>query len=199
MVRNEKMKFTGDFLREFVWREVPLRISTVTPEHKQHIADGLQYMSPESIRNRFLGSKRAFTDKELNYLTVLDGWNHFALGVEEREGKRRGVAIVRFVRSSEHAEEAEIAITIIDEYQRRGLGTFLLYLIVLSAIERGISRLSFTFLPSNEAILRLISKLGLPIRGHSEPDFVQRYLELKNVDQNEIRRHIDQLVPKISL
>lgn len=154
-------------------------------------------MSPESIRNRFLGSKRDFSEQELQYLTVLDGWNHYAFGIEELNDRKRGVAIVRLVRSSHSEKEAEVAITIIDDYQRLGLGTLLLNTIILAALEREIEKLSFTFLPQNDAIVRLISRAGIPIPGAQDQDYVQLFLDIKNFDVEEIKARLQPTLPVI--
>lgn len=155
-------------------------------------------MSPESIRNRFLGSKREFSDQELQYLTTLDGWNHYAIGLEERDGQKRGVAIVRLVRASHDIHEAEVAVTIIDEFQRKGLGELLIDLIILAAVERDIERLSFTFLPVNDGIIKLIHRIGAPYPGPQNQDYMQLFLDLSKIDQNEIKRKLSETFPGIS-
>ena len=153
-------------------------------------------MSAESIRNRFMGSKKDFTEKELDYLTSFDGINHYALGVEEDEGTHRGVAVIRMVRSELNPKEAEVAITIIDEYQKMGLGSFLLDLLYLAARERNIDSFSFTFLPTNEGIERLIRKKGVSkfVRGH---DTVQMIQSLNDVDESTVRARVRSILPAI--
>jgi GNAT superfamily N-acetyltransferase len=183
--------FTPDLQMDFDWKEkFHLRAGSVRPHNRKQISEGLRDMSPETIRNRFLGSKREFSEKELQYLTVLDGWNHYALGIEEREGKKRGVGIVRLVRSSHSETEGEIAITIIDEYHRLGLGSFLMDLIILAASERKFETLSFTFLPQNEAIQKLIHRVGTPIMGPQNKDYVQMFLDLKMINVEEVRARL---------
>lgn len=190
--------FTPEIKIDFDWRnKFHLRAGSVRPQNKKQIADGLRDMSPESIRNRFLGSKRAFTDKELQYLTVLDGWNHYAIGIEERENLKRGVAIIRLVRSSHSETEGEVAITIIDEYQKQGLGSFLMDLIILAAIERNFETLSFTFLPQNEAIVKLITRAGIPVPGMHSKDYVQLFLNLKTVNVSELIGRLSPVLPSI--
>lgn len=154
-------------------------------------------MSPESIRYRFLGSKKEFTEKELEYLTVLDGWNHYAVGILERNEPKRGVAIIRLVRSSENPSEAEVAITIIDDYQRKGLGTFLMNLILLAARERNIDQLSFTFLPQNEGIINLIERLGPPVTKEFTHYYVQLSMDIRQLDIEEIKSRLVKCLPVI--
>lgn len=194
---SQDLFFTPEFSSEFEWNSFHFRVGSVRPHNKKQISDGLRDMSPETIRYRFLGSKRDFSERELQYLTVLDGWNHYAIGIEEREKLKRGVGIVRMVRSSHSETEAEIAITIIDEYQKMGLGTFFLDLIMLAALERKIETLSFTFLPQNEAIAKLINRAGIPIPGLHNQDYVQLFLDLRTVDVNGIKTRLAKTLPSI--
>ena len=189
--------FSPDFSIPFCWQGKHLRVGSVLPHNKKQISEGLRDMSPESIRNRFLGSKRDFSEKELEYLTTLDGWNHYAIGIEERDLKK-GVAIIRLVRSSHSETEAEVAITIIDKYQKKGLGTFLMNLIFLAASERNIERLSFTFLPGNEGILKLIQKAGIPLPGPHTHDYVQMFIEMKSLDLQMIKETLSQTLPEMT-
>lgn len=190
--------FTPDIKMDFDWKgKYHLRAGSVQPHNKKQISEGLRDMSPESIRNRFLGSKREFSEQELQYLTTLDGWNHYAFGIEEREQSRRGVGLIRLVRSSHSETEAEIAITIIDQYQKLGLGSFLLNIIILAALERKIETLSFTFLPQNDAIVKLVKKAGIPIPGPHSHDYVQLFLDLKKMDVEQIKSQLDSTLPAI--
>lgn len=191
-----ELTFHPGFRRTFELRGIKFNIASLTPTDRTQIQAGLKFMSHETIRNRFMGSKKEFTEKELDYFTSLDGLNHYALGVEEAEGQRRGVAVIRMVRSGTVSTEAEVAITIIDEYQRMGLGSLLLDLLYLAARERGIETFSFTFLPTNEGIVKLIRKKGAPslLRGH---DSVRMLLKLDDVKENELRARVKPVLPQI--
>ncbi len=193
---TDKMIFHPEFRQSFELKGIKFNVASLTPADRANIRSGLKYMSAESIRNRFMGSKRDFTEKELDYLTSLDGINHYALGVEEANDPHRGVAVIRMVRSESNKSEAEVAITIIDDYQRIGLGSLLLDILYFAALERGISHFSFTFLPNNEGIIRLIEKKGIPkiIRSH---DSVKMTLSLSNMDQTAIRNRVQSVLPVI--
>ena len=76
-------------------------------------------------RRRFLTGKDRLSPAELSYFTEVDHHDHEALGaLSQRDG--RGVGIARYIRSAEDPQAAEIAVTIVDEFHRRGLGTELL-------------------------------------------------------------------------
>jgi GNAT superfamily N-acetyltransferase len=191
--------FAPDFTQDFDWKDqLHLRFGSVQPHNQQQIADGLRDLSPESIRNRFLGQKKEYTSKELHYFTHLDGVNHYALGLEERDGKQRGIAIIRLVRSSENPKDAEVAITIIDEFQRMGLGTLLLDMAILAAKERSLERLSFTFLPQNLGIIKLIHSVGIPQVGETHKDYNHLYLVLKEFSSQDVVSRWAEILPGLA-
>lgn len=193
---KQELIFHPEWRRVFELRGKKFNIASLAPADRTQIQAGLKFMSHETIRNRFMGSKKEFTEKELDYLTSLDGWNHYALGVEEKDGAHRGVAVIRMVRSEANPGEAEIAITIIDEYQRIGLGSLLLDLIFIAANEREIERFSFTFLPQNDGIIRLISKKGIPLAERSH-DSVRMILTSDQIDVNGLRMRVQSVLPGI--
>ena len=72
---------------------------------------------------RFLtGNKNELSPAELRYFTEIDHHDHEALGAVDR-ANGRGVGVARYVRSLEDSQTAELAVTVVDEWQGRGLGT----------------------------------------------------------------------------
>jgi len=69
-----------------------------------------------------LGASGDLTADELDYLTELDGVDHFALGAlaTDAEGQAQGVGVARFVRFGDETDSAEPTVAIVDEYQGRG-------------------------------------------------------------------------------
>ena len=190
--------FDSNFRQDLEWRgSSQIRLGSVHPTNRDQISRSLKDLSNESIRNRFLGSKKEFSATELEYLSNLDGTDHYAIGIEEREKSFRGIAIARMVRSASDSAEAEIAITIIDDYQSIGLGTILMRMIVLAASERSIRQLSFTFLPQNEGIIKLINKIGPVTKGTSAMDYVQYFIDLQKVNLQEIKYQLAPYLPSI--
>lgn len=172
------MLLNREFRREFDWRGKRLRVGFLLPESRTKISAGLAFMSKESIRHRFFGIKNGFSEKELKHLTEIDGYHHFALGLEEVDAPERGIGVMRMVRNDLHHEEAELALLLIDDYQRQGLGEFFIKLGLIAAKERGITTLRFTFLPDNEGIRRLIKKFGTPEQEQTAYDEVTFKLKL---------------------
>ena len=111
------------------------------------LADGFARLSAESRRLRFLMSKSSLTPEELCYFTEIDHHDHEALcALNPVDG--RGLGVARYIRHAEDPVGAEVAVTVIDEWQCRGLGTELLNRLADRARQEGI--LHFTALVSSE-------------------------------------------------
>jgi GNAT superfamily N-acetyltransferase len=127
-----------------------------------------------------MGVRNTFTEDELRYLCEVDGMDHFAMGavVENVHGAQEGVAIARFVRSRDFPDVAEPAITIIDDYQGKGLGRKLLRRLITAARERGVERFHTEFLRSNEKTAQLLDDYENSSIIHEEGDVVTVEFEL---------------------
>jgi GNAT superfamily N-acetyltransferase len=126
---------------------------------RQLIIDGFQYLSPYSIRQRFLGQKKGFTDNELSYLTEVDNTNHVAIGaVAHYKGKDTGVGIARFVRSLSKGNQAEFAILVIDPFQGVGLGKILFEALIAEAKRCEINILTGTIESGNHRLYNLLGQ-----------------------------------------
>src|ERR1700758_3110348 len=100
---------------------------------------------------RFLTPKKELSPAELRYFTDVDHHDHEALGaLDHADG--RGVGVARYVRDTEDPQAAEIAVTIIDDWQGRGLGTELLAQLSDRARQEGICRFTATGAYGNAAM-----------------------------------------------
>jgi GNAT superfamily N-acetyltransferase len=124
-----------------------VRIARLTPADAPLLAEAFAQLSEESRRLRFLGPKPTLSPSELRYLTEVDGHNHEALCAVDPASKH-GVAIARFVRDRRDPTRAEVAITVADEWQHRGLGKLLLGRLADRAREEGVRH--FTALVSSD-------------------------------------------------
>ena len=116
-------------------------IRPIRPDDKGMLSDGLRRLSPQSAQRRFLTPKRSFSRAELRYLTEVDGRDHVALVAEYPvDPIRRLIAVARFVRLHDDPEAAEIAVTVADEWQGRGLGSLLGKHLAHAARNRNIRR-----------------------------------------------------------
>lgn len=128
----------------------------IRPDDRARIATAVAYTSPDTYYRRFHAYKQGFTERELSYLTQIDGGDHLALIATERDRPDRLVAIARYVRNHREADEAELAITVHDPYQRHGVGRRMLELLSEAARGHGISRLRAFVQADNRAMIGLL-------------------------------------------
>jgi RimJ/RimL family protein N-acetyltransferase len=112
----------------------PVLFRPIRPDDRQRLARVFEQLSPKSRYRRFLSPLSALSDQQLNWFADVDFVDHVAWGAElTAESDRPLVAVGRWIRSSTDPELAEIALTVVDAYQRRGLGTALLAVLAESA------------------------------------------------------------------
>jgi GNAT superfamily N-acetyltransferase len=79
----------------------------------------------------------------------------------EADGQEHAVGVARFVRASVEDEEAEVAIVIRDDFQRKGLGKHLLAILAEKARELGITYFSAWVMSENIRLMKLIKSMEL--------------------------------------
>ncbi|SFI34395.1 GNAT family N-acetyltransferase [Planctomicrobium piriforme] len=158
-----------------------VRFRHVTPEDAELIAEAIRTSSPETLLHRFFSPVRGVPLPVLRQLLLIDGSRDVCVvGLIDEQQVERTICGARFVRA-EVPETAEIAITVHDQFQRRGLGTYLLQQLVELARPVGIERFEGFILPSNVGMLRLIDKFA---PGHTRQllgDVVRVVIELKQI------------------
>lgn len=97
------------------------------------------------------------SDAQLTYLTEVDHHDHEALVALDSAGEGAGVA--RFVRL-EDPSVAEAAVTVVDDWQGRGLGTALCNLLAERAREEGVERFTALLLANNDQMQDVLASLG---------------------------------------
>ncbi len=139
-----------------------VRVRQAHRSDKQLLRRGFERLGPESRYRRFLAPMPQLTEAMVRYLTEVDHHDHEAIiALEEETGE--GIGVVRYVRSSERRDAAEFAVTVIDDWQRRGVGTLLLEVISARAREEGVTTFTALMLASNREMMDVLNSLG-PVR-----------------------------------
>jgi RimJ/RimL family protein N-acetyltransferase len=133
----------------------------VGPGDGKLLAAGFERLSEHSRYRRFLSPVPRLTSSMLGFLTSVDGTNHRAWGalVDEPAGLV-GAGVVRWVRSRQDPTVAELAVTVIDDYQGRGLGALLQDAAIIDAFAFGIERFEGVVLAENVASRRMLGRGG---------------------------------------
>jgi GNAT superfamily N-acetyltransferase len=136
----------------------------IRPDDKENLRRGIEAMSPESRYRRFFAPIDHLSDEQLAYLTEIDYQDHFAwiAFLPDVEGSP-GVGVARWIRDPEDPSSAEAAVTVVDQWQAKGLGSALLVLLTRSAIERGIKQFTLEVLGENEPMMTLLNTVGAVI------------------------------------
>lgn len=133
---------------------VELRL--VRADDKEFLRRSFERLSEDGRYHRFFVRKRVLLDAELRFLTELDQEDHVAI-VALRGHPEEAVGVARAVRLHLEPDVYEVALTVLDAVQRRGLATLLLERLIGAVVERGGDGLRFCVLPSNlpmQALLR---------------------------------------------
>lgn len=152
------------------WREqvslldgTTVTLRCLMPDDAERLVDGFQKLSPESRYQRFMSPMQTLPQEYVTYLTDIDHVKHFAVAALIDDPARLdevGVGVGRFVTLDDPQDEAELAITVIDDAQHSGLGSVLMAVLVLAGRERGLKALRAEVLPNNDGMQRLAARFG---------------------------------------
>jgi len=143
-----------------------LRVRPIVPADREPLADAFDRLSDRSRRQRFLAPKPRLSARELDYLTDVDHVTHEALvAIDETTGDIVGVG--RYATGGAGGPAADMALAVVDAWQRRGIGHALAVRLVERARANGITRLTGTALADNLLVRALLDRLGFRVRSVS--------------------------------
>lgn len=126
---------------------------------REGLAAGVRQLSDQTRYLRFATAKPRLTNRELDFLIDVDHHRHEAI-VAIDPTTARGVAVVRYVQVPGEPAVAEIAATVTDEWQGRGLGSALLVQLAARARDEGYSTFRATVLASNHRSIAMLLAAG---------------------------------------
>lgn len=137
-------------------------------------------LSEETIYFRFFAVVRELSDRDVQRFTTVDHNARVALVATV------GAEIVGVVRYEQvDAASAEVAFTIEDDYQGRGLGSVLLEHVAAAARERGISRFVAEVLPANRKMLRVFEEAGYVVSSALDDGVVRLSFDLEPTENSQ--------------
>ena len=160
-----------------------LMLRPVLPGDIQRVAHGQMIFSPETLYRRFLSVKP--TGTVLTYLFEVDYVDHFVWVVTDGEDGPV-IADARFVRDHNDPTLAEIASTVADAYQGRGIGAVLFSALAVAARVDGVTKFQAQVLSDNLPARALLDRLDAPwIR--EEPGVVSATIKVPDPDKLPIK------------
>jgi RimJ/RimL family protein N-acetyltransferase len=142
--------------------------------------------SEQTILNRYLAHILHLSHEQVQKFVTLDYRNDFALvGIIPHEGREQMVCVGRYFRN--HASsDAEVAITVHDHFQKKGIGIFLAQKLMKIAKENGIAAFTATVLASNLAMMRVFHKVAEKMEVKTESEVYQLRFELPSGKQQGV-------------
>jgi RimJ/RimL family protein N-acetyltransferase len=141
-------------------RKVEIRAQR--PEDREGLRAAVRRASTETLYHRFFAVKRELSERETHFFLDIDFVNHIALvAVANENGRPAIVGGCRYVVIG--PGRAEVAFSVIDAYQKKGLGTALMRHIAAIAREAGLEELVAEVLSDNAPMLKVFERSGLAL------------------------------------
>ena len=138
------------------------QIWPLLPRDREAVREAYEHLSPATRNHRFLTSVPHLTEGMLHHLVDdVDGIDHVALVLvvigDDDVGTPVGIA--RMIRYADRPAAADLAVTVVDDWQGRGVATALLAELVRER-PAGVVRVVTTVAEDNEASLAMLRRLG---------------------------------------
>ena len=157
-----------------------VRFRHVRPEDESFIAEAIRTASRETLLHRLFSPIRSVSPSLLRQMLAIDRAKETCIvGVVTASEPMRIICGARYVKLRPGA--AEIAFSVHDDFQRRGLGTFLLKLLARLAQAEGIRWFEAEVLASNHKMLNLIKKAAPRSSGHWTGDLYHIVIDLQTL------------------
>jgi GNAT superfamily N-acetyltransferase len=133
------------------------------------LVDLFHSLSPETRRLRFHLYTERLPEEEVwrkaIILSNLDPQRHMAVvaTLVETDGEEHAVGVARFARPTLEDREAEVAIVVRDDFQRKGVGRILLTKLAEKARELGIAHFCGWVMAENVHLMKLIKRLEVTL------------------------------------
>lgn len=142
-----------------------VHVRPILPTDRARLAEAARRLSPESRYRRFFSPLTELSEAQLDHLTRIDYIDHFALvAFLPGAGGDTRLAVARYVRDRDQPDQAEVAVTVADDWQGRGVGTALLEALAEVARANRIRRFVASVLSDNRAMRQVFSHYP----GHAE-------------------------------
>lgn len=161
--RKNRPTWTQDWLCSYPLADGPLvRFRHTSPADAELVAAAIQTVSRKTLQHRFFSSLPSVSLSTLrNLLDIEYPATICILGVVDGPTGSKAVCGARFFRPSVDSTLAEFALTVHDDYQHRGLGTFLMQKLAELARPLGVEAFEGYVLHSNFAVRELVESVSI--------------------------------------
>ena len=135
----------------------------VRPTDEAALSEMLYSLSSKSVQTRYMTHTIAFPHKDVQQLTNIDYHQDLAIvGTVPGVSGEEIVAIAQYFLEPKN-QAAEVAFIVQDEWQQKGMGTFMLDYLTQIAKKRGVKRFYAKVLPTNKAMLTIFHNSGFKV------------------------------------
>lgn len=155
-------------------------VRPIRPEDAEVEQEFVKQLSAEARYFRFMDTIRELTPQMLVRFTQIDYDREmaFVAMTAGEDGSEKEVGVARYVTNPD-GTSCEFAIVVADEWQRTGLGRYMMAQLIEVARARGLATMSGEILKSNHSMLRLAGSIGFQIgESPADPDLKRATLSL---------------------
>lgn len=155
-----------------------VRFRPIKPTDEELLKELFYSHSEETILQRYFTVIRHLSHEQLQRFVTLDYANDMALvGLIPHQGGERIICVGRYFKNPSSLS-AEVAITVHDDFQGRGLGTFLAKALVRIALDNGIKSFTADVMQNNRAMLAVFHSVARKIESELEDGIYHLRFEL---------------------
>jgi GNAT superfamily N-acetyltransferase len=151
-------------VESFIKCELDGQSIIIRPINTQDIpleSDFIDHLSPETKHYRFFGAINHVSEKVLKTFCDVDGKNSMAfIATEQVDAKEVEIGVCRYV-VTDKPDIYELALTIADKWQHKGLGKLLMNQLINYAKAHGVKWLYSVELADNSVMHKLSKELGM--------------------------------------
>ncbi len=167
----EQMSYPEELERHETLRDgTELFFRPVKPSDEKALSNMLYSLSADSVRKRYFTATRAFPHRDVQKLANIDYRQDIAIvGLVPAASGEDMVAIAQFF-TDPGLGSAEVAFIVQDEWQQKGMATFLLEYLAESARARGVREFHASVLATNKAMLQVFYNSGYNVSTEFDGD-----------------------------
>lgn len=140
----------------------------IKPTDERAIQEFFYSLPDQDIYYRFLSAMRAFPHRNTQSMCNIDYEHEMAIvGVTGEVGNEKVVALGRYI-LDQKTNMAEVDFAVSANFQRQGIGSFLLHYLCQIARSKGISGFTAYVLAVNRPMLNVFHRVGYVVRTHFE-------------------------------